>query len=579
MTLQSPVYVSTAPDDGQGDKLRDAFIKINERFKDVETAQAAGISEIYQGARAVDPTVRGDLTPLQEGDFYFNTALATPAFKVYIDGVWVVAPDIMAASLAATTGSSLVGFQQAGTGAVPTTVQTKLRETVSVMDFGAVGNGTTDDTAAIQAAFDSGARLIYVPFGSYLISSAITVSNDNVKVYGSVKGNSSYRFLSTANIEQFKVYGDYVEFQGLCFDCTNASHSYRHIQSYSAVSLQVVDCLFNGADSITATGSGVGFGDGSGGIGGSIGIVDRCVFNHSSVDVATWDVHIVNSWVWANSRQYAIRAVGAVGNLTINCTDVLPPDVSRTDRKAAIYLSGAVLQPIISSCYIDGNANLNLGYGILAENGVLGLTIDSLRANVCTQEPIVLDSVIAPIVKGCTFYNNNKAGIGAADILMRQTFTQALEKPVIVANSFIQTVAGTGTRAAAIKLDSGASKSGIRIEQNSIQQPGTGGGYIDQEIDMAGGFTTPSQGTLRQNQCTRKQCSVLGTNTFAISDTFNTVTLPATMMYQPRPDQCRVNFVGAPLPYRVQVISDTQIGIGFTAAGSSGTIYVHVDLD
>jgi hypothetical protein len=128
MTLQTPVHVSTSPDDGQGDKLRDAFIKINERFKDVETAQAAGISEIYQGARLVDPTVRGDLTPLQEGDFYFNTALETPSFKVYIDGVWVVAPDIMAAALAAATGSSLVGFQPAGTGAAPTTVQARLRE-------------------------------------------------------------------------------------------------------------------------------------------------------------------------------------------------------------------------------------------------------------------------------------------------------------------------------------------------------------------------------------------------------------------------------------------------------------------
>lgn len=450
---------------------------------------------------------------------------------------------------------------------------------VNVLDYGADPTGVADSAAAIQAAVDSGGKKIYVPPGKYLLNSAVSVNDDNVTIYSSSKGDADNLFISGNDIEFFKVYGSYVKFEGLLFECTNVNHSKRHIQSYSATSLQVVDCRFVGADSLTATGSGVGFGNGSGGIGGSMGIVERCLFDHGSIDVATWDVHVANSWVWANSRQYGIRAVGSVGNLTVNQTDILPPSISRTDRKAGIYLSGAVLQPIISSCYIDGNADLNLGYGILAENGVIGLTIDSLRANVCTQEPIVLDSVIAPIVKGCTFYNNNKAGLGAPDILMQQTFTQALEKPVIVANSFIQTVAGTGTRAAAIKLDSGASKSGIRIEQNSVQQPGTGGGYIDQEIDMAGGFTTPSQGTLRQNQCTRKQCSVLGTNTFAISDTFSTVTLPATMMYQPRPDQCRVNFVGAPLPYRVQIISDTQIGIGFTAAGVTGTIYVHVDLD
>ena len=54
----------------------------------------------------------------------------------------------------ATQGSSLVGYLPAGSGAVGITVQAKLRQTVSVKDFGAVGNGTTDDTAAVQAALN-----------------------------------------------------------------------------------------------------------------------------------------------------------------------------------------------------------------------------------------------------------------------------------------------------------------------------------------------------------------------------------------------------------------------------------------
>ena len=56
------------------------------------------------------------------------------------------------AQLAASGGSNLIGFLQAGTGAVATTVQTKLRESVSVLDFGAVGDGVADDGPAIQAA-------------------------------------------------------------------------------------------------------------------------------------------------------------------------------------------------------------------------------------------------------------------------------------------------------------------------------------------------------------------------------------------------------------------------------------------
>ncbi len=48
--------------------------------------------------------------------------------------------------------SSELYFLQNGTGAETRTVESKLRDVVSVKDFGAVGDGVADDTAAIQAA-------------------------------------------------------------------------------------------------------------------------------------------------------------------------------------------------------------------------------------------------------------------------------------------------------------------------------------------------------------------------------------------------------------------------------------------
>ena len=82
------------------------------------------------------------------------------------------------ADLAASSGASLVGFLQAGAGAVATTVQSKLRECVSVKDFGAVGDGVANDTAAIQAAITAVAQAggaVYFPAGTYKISTALTM--------------------------------------------------------------------------------------------------------------------------------------------------------------------------------------------------------------------------------------------------------------------------------------------------------------------------------------------------------------------------------------------------------------------
>ena len=70
--------------------------------------------------------------------------------------------------------SNSITYLPAGTGAVATTVQAKLRQTVSVLDFGAVGNGVTDDTTAIKNAITAiraaGGGEVYFPAGTYLLN-------------------------------------------------------------------------------------------------------------------------------------------------------------------------------------------------------------------------------------------------------------------------------------------------------------------------------------------------------------------------------------------------------------------------
>jgi acyl-coenzyme A thioesterase PaaI-like protein len=78
-------------------------------------------------------------------------------------------------------GSNAVSYLPAGTGAVATTVRSKLRESVSVKDFGAVGNGIADDTAAIQAAIDYvnslGGGKVSLPAGIFKITSSILLTS------------------------------------------------------------------------------------------------------------------------------------------------------------------------------------------------------------------------------------------------------------------------------------------------------------------------------------------------------------------------------------------------------------------
>ena len=117
--------------------------------------------------------------------FVLANADATPVVIWTVDNISTEYNlSVYEAAIAAPSGSSLVGFQQQESSVTTETVQSKLYESVSVVDFGAVGDGSTDDTVAIQAALNA-SRSVYfpVPSVSYYITSPL-LPQANGLLYG-----------------------------------------------------------------------------------------------------------------------------------------------------------------------------------------------------------------------------------------------------------------------------------------------------------------------------------------------------------------------------------------------------------
>ena len=146
----------------------------------------------------------------------------------------------------AVPDASLVGYSPYGTGAIATSVQTKLRESISVKDFGAVGDGVTDDTAAIQAAIDAvygmgGGRLLF-PSGTYKVSASSLTLRDKVQLIGAGSQCTTLDFSAQA-----------------AFASTTG---FIRVMGAGLGALQPVTAsVAEGATSLTVSGSGVAAGD------------------------------------------------------------------------------------------------------------------------------------------------------------------------------------------------------------------------------------------------------------------------------------------------------------------------------
>jgi hypothetical protein len=120
-----------------------------------------------------------------------------------------------------------VSFIQSGTGAVQRNVQNKLRDIVSVLDFGAVGDGVTNNQSAITAALtycNANGKDLFFPAGTYNFSTGAFSVTSGVRVYGegpmsklvctaSAGGNSPIFYVTGERIKIDSLWITYTNFQ------------------------------------------------------------------------------------------------------------------------------------------------------------------------------------------------------------------------------------------------------------------------------------------------------------------------------------------------------------------------------
>ena len=221
---------------------------------------------------------------------------------------------------------------------------------VNVKDFGAVGDGVADDTAAIQAALTSGASEVFIPDGTYLISnltsgSAITVNNLNIIGTGTI-------LCTTAGIE---LIGNNNRVEGITIK--------RATKSTSLVMIYI------------NYGLGI-YGDNN-------HVKNIEVYNMNGPGISIGGKNNTVSDVYSHDNIAGMISNNTTRNLTVSDSRFIYNDVVATSGADGILCSRTNVGVTISNCDLSYNSEHGLYFqgqnGIFVDNRVFGNTGDGLK--------------------------------------------------------------------------------------------------------------------------------------------------------------------------------------------------------
>ena len=299
-----------------------------------------------------------------------------------------------------TGNATAISYTASFAGATAQTVQTKLEQYVSVKDFGAVGDGVTDDTDAIQAAIDYASTLVqsvitnkvdfvtagvYVPAGIYLHTDTIYVK-EGVRLYGESK--SSSMLYSTA--------------LPIAVQLGGASREYANI---------VVENLSIKGDATTATTKGVYF----------TRTIRNCYIQQCQIYGFGYNIYGFETWAFTIADNYIHNAL--VNNIYWSGATSCEISRNRIDDAGAecIVLDGQVATDFLT-VNVSGNAIQGAQY-----NGLKVIDASNVK------------------VENNFFERNNAAASTYADVLLLQGTFNITTKVAIFSGNFYTVGSAGGT--------------------------------------------------------------------------------------------------------------------------------------